>query len=421
MSNRKKNFTGGRPGRCSGEPSLNSFDNCIVFTCEEEVDNSLPFLDIYITRLLINNSNNNSSDNSINISTNNSINNSYTNASNKSKNISTIKPTNNSINKSSNNSTNRLSVNSNNIPSNNSTNNSSNSATHILTNNSSIISNNNSLNNSTNNSNNSSISNSITDLTNSSTKPSVDNSLNFSKLFATTIYRKPTYTGLITKWTSFVPHSYKVSTISSMVYRAIKICSSYKLMHEEFKFIENIGIENGYPKRFIKAQIRKTLGRYFDHINGTQIYKSKDKANNKDNSIKKHQLFIDIPFFGKPSEILGKRMINLAKSINPQIHIQPIQRPPSSISKYFPIKDPIPKLLKSNVVYKLNCLDCESSYIGKTIRQTCRRIQEHGANLIKKKTQNHTHHTQSIMLIIFDALREIKVKLYNIFKKHKMK
>ncbi|CAF4001448.1 unnamed protein product, partial [Rotaria sp. Silwood1] len=137
---------------------------------------------------------------------------------------------------------------------------------------------------------------------------------------------------------------------------------------------------------FIKAQIRKTLGRYFDKINGTQIYKSKNKTNNdKDNSIKREQVFIDIPFFGKPTEILGKRIINLAKSINPQLHIQPVQRPSSSISKYFPTKDPVPKLLRSNIVYKLDCSNCESTYIGKTIRQTYRRLQEHGANFLKEK------------------------------------
>jgi len=90
--------------------------------------------------------------------------------------------------------------------------------------------------------------------------------------FSTTIYRKPTYTGLIMKWNSFVPHSYKVSTISSMVYRAIKICSANYLMHEEFEFIEKIGVENGYPEGFIKAQIRKTLGRYYEKINGTNEY-----------------------------------------------------------------------------------------------------------------------------------------------------
>ena len=52
--------------------------------------------------------------------------------------------------------------------------------------------------------------------------------------FVTSIFRKPTFTQLLTKWTSFVPRHYKVSAISSMVYRAIRICSSFEIMHEEF-------------------------------------------------------------------------------------------------------------------------------------------------------------------------------------------
>jgi hypothetical protein len=103
------------------------------------------------------------------------------------------------------------------------------------------------------------------------------NTLNVTNSFSTTIYRKPTYTGLITKWKSFVPQSYKVSTISSMIYRAIRICSSYRSMHQEFQFIEFIGELNGYPRNFIRSQIRKTLNRHIEKSNGIQINNSKDK------------------------------------------------------------------------------------------------------------------------------------------------
>lgn len=51
-------------------------------------------------------------------------------------------------------------------------------------------------------------------------------------------------------------------------------------MHKEFNFIKHICIKNGYPTRFINSQIKKTLERYFDKINGTNIYSSK-KTNNE--------------------------------------------------------------------------------------------------------------------------------------------
>ncbi|CAF5090287.1 unnamed protein product, partial [Rotaria magnacalcarata] len=61
-----------------------------------------------------------------------------------------------------------------------------------------------------------------------------------SSLFSTSIYRKPTFTGLLLKWNSYAPHSYKFSAISSMIYRAIKICSSYSSMHIEFEYTQNL-------------------------------------------------------------------------------------------------------------------------------------------------------------------------------------
>lgn len=45
--------------------------------------------------------------------------------------------------------------------------------------------------------------------------------------FKTQVHRKDTFSDLITKWNSFVPQSYKYNAISSMVYRARKLCSTY--------------------------------------------------------------------------------------------------------------------------------------------------------------------------------------------------
>ena len=60
--------------------------------------------------------------------------------------------------------------------------------------------------------------------------------------FKTTIYRELTFTGLITKWDSFVPKSYEHSAISSMVDRAIKICASYSALDAQFDFIRLLAL-----------------------------------------------------------------------------------------------------------------------------------------------------------------------------------
>ena len=41
------------------------------------------------------------------------------------------------------------------------------------------------------------------------------------------------------------------------------------------------------------------------------------------------------------------------------------------------VKDPIPKFLKSFVVYKFVCPDCNACYIGETTRHSSTRIKEH--------------------------------------------
>ncbi|CAF1689061.1 unnamed protein product, partial [Adineta ricciae] len=84
---------------------------------------------------------------------------------------------------------------------------------------------------------------------------------------------------------------------------------------------------------------------------------------------------------GKATDVFKKQITKLTKAIDPNVDLQPIQRPSCSLSQYFPLKDPIPKLIKSRVVYELNCSDCDATYIGKTVRHVSRRLHEHGATL----------------------------------------
>ena len=200
-----------------------------------------------------------------------------------------------------------------------------------------------------------------------------------SSWFSTTIYRKPTFTGLILKWNSFVPLYYKRGAISSMVYRAIRITSDYVSLHKEFIFIRQIAVSNGYPLSFVLNVIRTTLERYLEpkpasKTNLNEIRQSKNES-------KKSALMVDVPFIGRPSLVLGKKFLNIAKQVEPTRHVQPILRPFPKVQRLFARKDPIPKSLLSNVVYNISCMDCSASYIGKTNRQITRRLEEHGYSI----------------------------------------
>ena len=73
----------------------------------------------------------------------------------------------------------------------------------------------------------------------------------------TSVYRKPTFSGLYLKWSSFVPKTFKRGLVNCLLYRAWKICSSYALFHQEVAYIRQILLANGYPGTFLDSCINK--------------------------------------------------------------------------------------------------------------------------------------------------------------------
>ena len=45
-----------------------------------------------------------------------------------------------------------------------------------------------------------------------------------------------------------------------------------------------------------------------------------------------------------------------------------------------PLKEPVPSLLKSGVVYQLECPSCKAGYVGETLRHLTHRFREHRIN-----------------------------------------
>ena len=53
--------------------------------------------------------------------------------------------------------------------------------------------------------------------------------------FETSVYRKPTFTGLFTNFHSFIPIQYKRSLVSSLVHRVFNLCSDYESFHGQLE------------------------------------------------------------------------------------------------------------------------------------------------------------------------------------------
>ena len=74
------------------------------------------------------------------------------------------------------------------------------------------------------------------------------------------IYRKPTFTGLDTRWDSFSPTSNKISLNKSLTSRAHKICSP-SMLDLEISKLKSIFADNGFPSLVVDRVIRQTLER----------------------------------------------------------------------------------------------------------------------------------------------------------------
>ena len=66
-------------------------------------------------------------------------------------------------------------------------------------------------------------------------------------------------------------------------------------------------------------------------------------------------------------EDFGRRLSQLVKSFYKNIELRVVIKSPFEI-KLFLVNDKTSKLMKSKVVYKINCENCECFYVGKIIK-----------------------------------------------------
>ncbi|CAF1524828.1 unnamed protein product [Adineta steineri] len=191
-----------------------------------------------------------------------------------------------------------------------------------------------------------------------------------SPKFQTAVYRKETYTGLMIKWSSFVPMQYKKSSVVSMIRRALMICTTYSTLAIELENIRQISLHNNYPLSFIDTRIG---------IGISNFLKRSPAPAPPVNEREKQKMYIEIPYTGAVTDSFKKRLSHIASKLRPELDIHFFARPPPAVQKYFNTKDPIPKCLQSDIVYTVKCKDCKEIYVGETSRQAITRLREHGA------------------------------------------
>lgn len=184
--------------------------------------------------------------------------------------------------------------------------------------------------------------------------------------FTTSVYRKPTFSGVYTNYSSFLPEIYKSGLIRTLLFRLYTICSDWQLIHQEIEHLRTVMRRNAYPDRLIDSVIHRFLA---------YLFAPKDRPDLRAKDCKTFQIYL--PFLGSVSSRTEKAITKAFQQFIPNCRIRIITTATTRLRTLFSFKDKIPKYLSSRVVYKFTCGNCKATYIGKTKRHSKTRYCEH--------------------------------------------
>ena len=170
----------------------------------------------------------------------------------------------------------------------------------------------------------------------------------------TSIYRKPTFSGLGVNFISQCYEKFKYNTFTSMFYRAFKLTSSYINFHEEIIYLKTFFQNNGYLNRDFNKSLRSFLNKQF-------------AQRQKLIGPKKLDFYFKVPFLdNKTNEFLKSEINRIFNRYFPQIKPIPIFFNDHKVKNYTNHKERLPFSFESLVVYKFECPSCQLAYIGST-------------------------------------------------------
>ena len=221
----------------------------------------------------------------------------------------------------------------------------------------------------------------------------------------TSVFRKSTFTGLLTRFDSFTDYFYKTGLVRCLIDRAYKINNCWKKLDLDIDNIKQILNSNSFPLHVTDKIIKQQLEKLYSKTSCT------DKQ-------KEDSSYFKLPFLGKQSDTLKKKIKRLSenycKTSNVRIIFSPLK-----IKTFFSAKDSIPLNLKSFIIYKFVCAGCNSCYIGETTRHFATRINEHlrkdmSSHIYKHLSENENcfdNSTKDCFSILDTASTQFQLKL----------
>ena len=101
--------------------------------------------------------------------------------------------------------------------------------------------------------------------------------------------------------------------------------------------------------------VGKEIKRYIDKIHTKKVTEIENKR----------ITYMKLPYIGKSSKFAQNKIKRLCETFCKETYVT-LVFPSTEIASFFAIKDNIPSALKSFVVFKFTCANCNVSYVGET-------------------------------------------------------
>ena len=138
---------------------------------------------------------------------------------------------------------------------------------------------------------------------------------------------------------TFLPDTYKIGMIYTLVNRCFRICSRWSIFHQQLILLREIFAKNCYPKNFIDRSFKFFLKR---------IHVLKEKVSTVD----KKPLRLVLRYLGTISLQTRTKLQSPIKWVLNYYKLQVIFKSQSKLSNNFHLEDPVPQILTLGVVYK---------------------------------------------------------------------
>ena len=180
-----------------------------------------------------------------------------------------------------------------------------------------------------------------------------------------TWYCKPTDTGLVMNFHAVAPKRYKRGVVSGFVHRIHRACSTWSNFDNSLKKAKAVLEKSQYPPTFYEEVIADALKKIVDQVPRDTQQKSTDVEadGTKYTVLLQYRGFATDQFIKKLKEVKAPVQVVLT-----------LRKLRSCLPS---LKSPIPKMLRSDVVYRITCPRCQACYVGKTSRHLTSRFAEH--------------------------------------------